>query len=30
MQGYSSVGDIGIEALTGFLSAFVNVRIVAR
>ena len=29
MQGYSSLGNIGIEALTGFLSAFLNVRIVA-
>lgn len=29
VQGYSSLGDIGIEALTGFLSAFINVRIVA-
>jgi phospholipid/cholesterol/gamma-HCH transport system permease protein len=29
VQGYSSLGDIGIEALTGFLSAFLNVRIVA-
>lgn len=29
VQGFSSLGDIGIEALTGFLSAFINVRIVA-
>jgi phospholipid/cholesterol/gamma-HCH transport system permease protein len=29
VQGYSSLGDIGIEALTGFLSAFLNVRIIA-
>lgn len=29
VQGYSSLGDIGIEALTGFLSAFINVRITA-
>jgi phospholipid/cholesterol/gamma-HCH transport system permease protein len=29
VQGYSSLGDLGIEALTGFLSAFFNVRIVA-
>src|SRR6185369_16315548 len=29
VQGYSSLGNIGIEALTGFLSAFLNVRIVA-
>lgn len=29
VQGYASLGDIGIEALTGFLSAFLNVRIVA-
>ena len=29
MQGYSSLGNIGIEALTGFLSAFLNVRIIA-
>ena len=27
VQGYDSLGDIGIEALTGFLSAFINVRI---
>jgi phospholipid/cholesterol/gamma-HCH transport system permease protein len=30
VQGYESLGNIGIEALTGFLSAFLNVRIVAR
>jgi Permease MlaE len=30
VQGYQSLGNIGIEALTGFLSAFLNVRIVAR
>jgi phospholipid/cholesterol/gamma-HCH transport system permease protein len=29
VQGYNSLGDIGIEALTGFLSAFINVRISA-
>ncbi|SPM30616.1 ABC transporter permease [Mycobacterium terramassiliense] len=29
VQGYSSLGNIGIEALTGFLAAFVNVRISA-
>src|ERR1700709_943845 len=28
VQGYESLGNIGIEALTGFLSAFLNVRIV--
>ncbi len=27
VQGYSSLGDIGIEALVGFLAAFINVRI---
>src|ERR1700722_1426239 len=27
--GYSSLGNIGIEALAGFLSAFLNVRVVA-
>jgi len=27
VQGYSSLGNIGIEALTGFLAAFINVRI---
>jgi phospholipid/cholesterol/gamma-HCH transport system permease protein len=29
VQGYSSLGNIGIEALT-FLAAFINVRIVRR
>ena len=29
VQGYDSLGNIGIEALTGFLSAFLNVRIIA-
>ena len=29
VQGYSSLGNIGIEALTGFLTAFINVRIAA-
>ncbi|AHK36153.1 ABC-transporter integral membrane protein [Rhodococcus opacus PD630] len=29
VQGYSSLGDIGVEALTGFFAAFVNVRIAA-
>jgi phospholipid/cholesterol/gamma-HCH transport system permease protein len=28
VQGFSSLGDIGIEALTGFLSAFLNVRVI--
>lgn len=28
VQGYNSLGDIGIDALTGFLSAYVNVRVV--
>jgi phospholipid/cholesterol/gamma-HCH transport system permease protein len=28
VQGYNSLGDIGIEALTGFLSAYLNVRVV--
>lgn len=27
VQGYSSLGNIGVEALTGFLSAFINVRV---
>ncbi len=27
VQGYASLGNIGIEALTGFLAAFINVRI---
>src|SRR5690349_23662718 len=27
VQGYSSLGNIGIEALTGFLASFINVRI---
>ncbi|MGZ5366039.1 MAG: ABC transporter permease, partial [Mycobacterium sp.] len=26
VQGYESLGNIGIEALTGFLSAYLNVR----
>ncbi len=30
VQGYSSLGNIGIEALTGFLAAFINVRISHR
>ena len=30
VQGYSSLGNIGIEALTGFLAAFINVRISVR
>ncbi|MFE6862185.1 ABC transporter permease [Nocardia sp. NPDC057668] len=29
IQGFSSLGNIGIEALSGFLSAFINVRIAA-
>jgi phospholipid/cholesterol/gamma-HCH transport system permease protein len=29
VQGYSSLGNIGIEALTGFLAAFINVRVSA-
>ena len=29
VQGYSSLGNIGIEALTGFLAAFINVRVAA-
>lgn len=29
IQGYSSLGDIGIESLTGFLAAFINVRVAA-
>jgi phospholipid/cholesterol/gamma-HCH transport system permease protein len=29
VQGYASLGNIGIEALTGFLAAFINVRISA-
>jgi phospholipid/cholesterol/gamma-HCH transport system permease protein len=29
IQGYSSLGNIGIEALTGFLAAFINVRVAA-
>ncbi|MFD4181329.1 ABC transporter permease [Rhodococcus sp. NPDC058514] len=29
VQGFNSLGDIGIESLTGFLSAYVNVRVVA-
>jgi phospholipid/cholesterol/gamma-HCH transport system permease protein len=28
-QRYSARGNIGIEALTGFLAAFINVRIAA-
>lgn len=28
VQGHSSLGDIGIESLTGFLSAYLNVRVV--
>ncbi|MDN5757036.1 MAG: ABC transporter permease [Tomitella sp.] len=27
VQGYSSLGNIGVEALTGVLSAFINVRV---
>ncbi|MFF3574397.1 MlaE family ABC transporter permease [Nocardia jiangxiensis] len=29
VQGYSSLGNIGVEALTGFFAAFLNVRIAA-
>ena len=29
VQGYSSLGTVGVEAFTGFLSAFLNVRVVA-
>jgi phospholipid/cholesterol/gamma-HCH transport system permease protein len=29
VQGYNSLSNIGVEALTGFLSAFLNVRIIA-
>ncbi|MFD4439709.1 MlaE family ABC transporter permease [Nocardia sp. NPDC058519] len=29
VQGYSSLGNIGIEALTGFFAALINVRIAA-
>ncbi|MDJ0441107.1 ABC transporter permease [Rhodococcus qingshengii] len=28
IQGFASLGDIGVEALTGFFAAFINVRIV--
>ncbi len=29
VQGFSSLGNIGVEALTGFFAAFINVRIIA-
>ncbi|WP_245850404.1 ABC transporter permease, partial [Mycobacterium angelicum] len=29
VQGYSSLGNVGVQALTGFLSAFLNVRVIA-
>lgn len=29
VQGYNSLAGIGVEALTGFISAFVNVRLIA-
>jgi phospholipid/cholesterol/gamma-HCH transport system permease protein len=29
VQGYSSLSGIGVEALTGFVSAYINVRLVA-
>ena len=29
LQGYASLGDIGVESLTGFFAAYVNVRIAA-
>ncbi|WP_062999376.1 ABC transporter permease [Nocardia jinanensis] len=28
IQGFASLGDIGVEALTGFFAAFINVRVV--
>lgn len=29
IQGFASLGDIGVEALTGFFAAYINVRIAA-
>ena len=29
-QGYNTLSNVGIEALTGFLGAFLNVRFIAR
>src|SRR5258708_14302531 len=29
VQGYNQLAGIGVEALTGFLSAYVNVRLIA-
>lgn len=29
VQGYNQLGSIGVEALTGFVSAYVNVRLIA-
>jgi len=29
VQGYNSLADVGVEALTGFVSALVNVRLIA-
>ena len=29
MQGYNTLSNVGIEALTGFLGAFLNVRFIA-
>ncbi|SON60331.1 putative phospholipid ABC transporter permease protein MlaE [Mycobacterium simulans] len=29
VQGYSSLGNAGVQAFTGFLSAFLNVRVIA-
>ena len=29
VQGYNTLSNVGIEALTGFLSAFLNVRFIA-
>ena len=29
VQGFDSLGNIGVDALTGFLAAYVNVRVVA-
>ena len=28
VQGFSTLGDVGVDALTGFLAAYVNVRVV--
>ncbi|WP_026918383.1 ABC transporter permease [Gordonia shandongensis] len=28
VQGYSTLGNIGVDAMTGFLSAYVNIRVV--